>query len=74
MEDSLVEYVKMAAKIFHEITLTDLPKLAYRMAVANKVTNIPLSWAIYDMAGYDRARGILSRNNSISLRTPEATS
>ena len=74
MEDSLVEYVKKAAKIFHGITLTDLRRLAYRMAVANKVTNIPLSWAKDEMAGSDRARGFLSRNNSISLRTPEATS
>ena len=74
MEDSLVEYVKKAAKIFHGITLTDLQRLAYRMAVANKVTNIPLSWAKDEMAGSDWARGFLSRNNSISLRTPEATS
>ena len=74
MEDSLVEYVKKAAKLFHGNTLTDLRRLAYRMAVANKVTNIPLSWAKDEMAGFDWARGFLSRNNSISLRTPEATS
>lgn len=53
MEDSLAEYVKKAAKIFHGITLTDLRRLAYRMAVTNTITNIPQSWTKDQMAGSD---------------------
>jgi len=74
MEDSLAEYVKKAAKIFHGITIIDLRKLAYQIALANKVTNIPLSWTEHEMAGSDWVRGFLIRNNTISLRTAEATS
>ena len=74
LEDSLTEYVKKAVKIFHGITITDLQRLVYRMAVANKVSNILPSWTKAEMAGFDWARGFLNRNNDISLRTPEATS
>ena len=74
MEDSVAEYVKKAGKIFHEITITDLRRPANRMAVANKVTNIPQSWTKDEMPGFDWAMGFLIRNNSISLRTPKATS
>ena len=74
MENSLAEYVKKAEKIFHGITITDLRKLAYQMALANKVTYIPPSWTKHEMAGSNWARGFLIRNNTISLRTAEATS
>ena len=48
--------------------------LAYKLAISNKVQDIPHSWNVNEKAGIDWTRGFLDRHKEISLRTPESTS
>ena len=48
--------------------------LAYKLAIANKVQDIPHSWNVNEKTGIDWTRGFLDRHKEISLQTPESTS
>ena len=53
----------------HELRL-----LAFKLAIANKVKNIPESWLRDRKAGKDWAQCFLRRHANISVRKPETTS
>ena len=75
LEELLVNYIIHAARIFHGLTMTDLRCLAYNLATANNLRNIPQKWKDDEMAGMDWAKCFRERHNDrISIRTPEATS
>jgi len=57
MERNLADYVKKAAQIYHGITITDLRRLAYRMAKANNLDNIPETWCKEESAGPNWTKG-----------------
>ncbi|XP_063594267.1 uncharacterized protein LOC134771239 [Penaeus indicus] len=44
LERELVQYILKAASIFYGITMHELRLLAFKLAIANKVKNIPESW------------------------------
>ncbi len=73
IERDMVEYAKKAAVIFHGITIDDLRQLAYRLAVANDIANMPDNWK-KEKAGVDWAKHFLERHTDLSIRKPEATS
>ena len=64
LEQSMVDYIKKVAAIYHVVTIVDLRKLAYDLAIANKVENIPNNWEENKMAGYDWAKLFLKRHYS----------
>ena len=69
----MAEYAKKAARIFHGITVQDLRRLAYQVAVANNIAKIPESWAKEESAGVDWAKHFIERHRDITIRQPEAT-
>jgi len=74
LEQDMVEYAKKAARIFHGISVQDLRRLAYEIAIANKLENIPEKWIKEKTAGIDWAQHFLKRHTDIAIRQPEPTS
>lgn len=72
-EIALVEYIKKAADIYYGLTPKEVRKLAYQFAIKNG-NKVPYSWNEKKMAGEDWFTYFLKRNNSLSIRSPQATS
>jgi len=73
-EASLVKYLTTAANIYFGLSPRDVRVLAYECAIAFKV-KMPQSWGrSHRCAGPDWFSAFLKRHNSLSIRTPEATS
>lgn len=72
-EKRLAEYLLTAAKMNYGLTTKETRKLAYMYAVKNE-KKIPANWDTNESASYEWLRGFMSRNTSLSLRTPEPTS
>lgn len=71
-EDELVAYVKdMELRLFG-LTTTDLRRLAYQLAIRNKLQHNFNTEK--QLAGLDWLKGFFSRHTDLSLRKPEATS
>ena len=73
-DKQMVEYAKKSARIFHGITVQDLRRLAYQVAVANNIAKIPESLAKEEGAAVDWAKHFIGRYKNITIRQPEATS
>lgn len=71
-EKLLGEYLVTSANMNYGLTTKETRELAYSFALANGVS--PAAWANKKAASRDWLRGFMARNNSLSLRTPEATS
>lgn len=69
----LVEYLKAASKIYYGLSPKNVRKFAYECAVKHDIT-MPQSWRENQMAGPDWLQNFLKKNDSLSIRTPEATS
>lgn len=50
LEEQIVEYLVHAARIFYGLTTTELRTLAYNLALANGITNLPRNWSADSMA------------------------
>jgi len=75
LEAQIVEYLVHAARIFYGLTTTELRTLAYNLAIANGITNLPRNWSADSMAGIDWSKGFVDRHkHEIAIRTPEPTS
>lgn len=72
-EKELGEYVILAAKHHHGLTVNCVRSLAYQYAAANKI-NMPESWSRHETAGIDWVYAFIERQGNISIRKPEATS
>ncbi|XP_045762732.1 uncharacterized protein LOC123865623 [Maniola jurtina] len=72
-EQALTEYYKNCALMFYGLTTKDCRKVAYEMAVINKI-KMPQSWIVNQMAGIDWLKSFRKRHNELSLRKPEACS
>jgi len=72
-ETLLTNYVKQASDIYYGLTPKELKKFAYQYAISNNL-QVPANWADNKMAGPDWYTSFIKRNNSLSLRSPEATS
>lgn len=70
---SLTEYLLRLAQIFHGIGPKEVRRMAYDCAIKYKLS-IPDTWHTNKMAGKDWMTGFLTRNTSLSIRKPEATS
>ena len=73
-EAQLIEYLITSSKMYHGLSPKDTKRLAYQLAVKNGKSQIPTSWHDKQETGEDWLNGFLKRNQSISLRKPEATS
>ncbi|KAF2880280.1 hypothetical protein ILUMI_25903 [Ignelater luminosus] len=73
LESLLEDYLIKACKLHHGLTRNDVKKLAYQMAVKNKL-KYPVSWNKLEMAGKDWLNGLRSRYQEILIRKPEGTS
>lgn len=71
-EKELCDYLITSAKHNYGLTTTEMRKLAFKYAVANKI-NVS-SWEEKEIAGKGWLRMFRSRHSEISLRKPEATS
>lgn len=72
-EQALTEYYNNCALMFYGLTTKDCRKVAYEMAVINKL-KMPQSWIANQMAGIDWLKSFRKRHNDLSLRKPEACS
>jgi hypothetical protein len=72
-ENQLVEYLLNCSKMFYGLPKSDCRKLAYEMAVRNRV-KYPKSWDREKEAGVDWMWGFMRRHPQLSLRTPEGCS
>lgn len=72
-ETLLSEYLKRASDIYYGLTPKELRKLAFQYATVNNL-QIPTSWTEKKMAGPDWYSSFIKRNNTLSLRSPQATS
>ncbi|KAG8223060.1 hypothetical protein J437_LFUL002008 [Ladona fulva] len=71
-EQALAERIKTLANVFYGLTATDVRRVAYEYAVKNE---IPHRFSENErIAGKDWLYGFLKRNQSVSVRKPEATS
>lgn len=70
----MVQHVKKAAAIFYGITIDDLRQLAYSLAVANHLDDIPWNWIEEKKASLFWANSFLKQHPSLAIRKPEATS
>lgn len=61
------------AQIFHGIGPKEVRRMTYDCAIKYKI-NIPDTWHTNKMAGKDWMSAFLTRNTSLSIRKPEATS
>jgi len=59
--------------MFHGLTPKHARKLAYEMAMLNKL-NVPEKWVEESSAGADWLNGFLHRHQQLSIRSPEAMS
>lgn len=50
-EETLVKYITNCCQMFYGLTLLEVRKLAYEMAIINKIENIPANWHEKYMAG-----------------------
>ncbi|XP_072401037.1 uncharacterized protein [Diabrotica undecimpunctata] len=66
-------YLDVANKLHHGLTRKQAKELAYEFAVRNS-KKIPASWYKHKQGSYDWLYGFLKRMNTLSLRSPEATS
>ncbi|KAG5887279.1 hypothetical protein JTB14_030457 [Gonioctena quinquepunctata] len=71
-EKLLGEYLLKAANMNYGLTTKETRELAYSFALANGLS--PATWANEKAATRDWLRGIMARNNYLSLGTPGATS
>jgi hypothetical protein len=69
----LANYLKQASDIYYGLTPNELRKFAFQYGIANHL-QIPASWTNNKMAGPDWYASFIKRNNTLSLRTPQATS
>lgn len=72
-ENKMREYLLMCSKMFYGLPVAECKKVAYEMAVINKI-KYPSSWDAKKSAGQDWFYGFLKRNPSLSQRTPEGCS
>ncbi|KAJ8964234.1 hypothetical protein NQ314_005063 [Rhamnusium bicolor] len=72
-ETLLADYLKRASDIYYGLTPKELRKFAFQYASSNKF-EVPANWTKNKMAGEDWAAAYIKRNNSLSLRCPQATS
>lgn len=72
-ESSLAAYLLIATKMNYGLTPKEARKLAFLFAKANE-KKIPQNWNENETASYDWLRGFMSRNQQLSLRSPEPTS
>ena len=72
-EDTLAEYLDTSSQMFHGLTPKLVRKLAYEMVCINKL-HMPKKWAEEKQAGEDWFSGFLRRHQTLSIRSPEATS
>lgn len=72
MEEDLAKQLATLADMFYGVSVEQCRKMAYTMAVANKI-DIPSNWKDLEIAGYDWYLGFRKRHK-LSIRTPEATS
>lgn len=69
----LTNYLKKCADMYFGLSPKDVKKLAYEFAIKLDL-KIPPSWTKYEFAGDDWFSSFLKRNNTLSIRKPEATS
>lgn len=72
-EDALLKYIDHCAKLFYGVTAKDFMRIAFQMAVVNKL-KMPQSWNDNGMAGLKWLRQFRKRHDEISLRKPEPCS
>ncbi|CAK9292519.1 unnamed protein product [Gordionus sp. m RMFG-2023] len=72
-EGDITKYLIQSSQIFYGLSIKKIKILAYQMAV-NMKKKFPKSWKDNSMAGHDWYLGFMSRNPTLSLRSPEATS
>lgn len=72
-EQALTEYFNNCALMFYGLTTKDCRKVAYEMAVINKL-KMPPSWILNQMAGIDWLKSFRKRHKDLSLRKPESCS
>lgn len=73
-EKMIADYLVKCSNIYFGLLPDDVKKLAYELAIAYKIDNIPDSWKRDGKAGKDWFAGFMKRNASLSIRSPEATS
>ncbi|XP_045028993.1 MFS-type transporter clz9-like [Daphnia magna] len=73
MESQLAEYLKKCTLINHGLSPKETKVIALSFAIANG-TRIPTAWHKNGQASEDWLSGFLKRNQSLSIRKPEATS
>ncbi|CAH2013872.1 unnamed protein product [Acanthoscelides obtectus] len=72
-EQELAKYTEYSAKIYYGLTTSDLRKLAFHFAIANNIS-VPENWKVKEIASKDWLYGFLKGHQTLSVRTPEATS
>lgn len=72
-EKFLCTYTLNCAKFLYGLTSETCGKLAYEMAIINKITH-PAKWDSEKMAGLEWFRGLMKMRPILSLRTPEGCS
>lgn len=73
LEDYFVEYIKLRAKIYYEMT-TDVQKAAYTLAKGNNVAKVLENWEENECAGLEWYKQFHCRHPSVSLKKPESCS
>ena len=72
-EEALVSYIKTSSDIYFGLTPLEVRRLAYLCAKKFGI-QMPQKWVENEQAGPDWFSGFLKRNNTLAIRTPEATS
>jgi hypothetical protein len=72
-EGQLFSYLKECCLFNHSLSTKETKKLALSYAIANNL-NIPESWKEKEEVSKEWLGGFLKRNQSLSIRKPEATS
>ncbi|XP_065312539.1 uncharacterized protein LOC135922058 [Gordionus sp. m RMFG-2023] len=72
-EAKLTDYLIKGSRLFSGLCPNQVRVLAYQMAKRYSL-QVPKSWEITQSAGEDWVGAFIKRNQTISLRTPEATS
>lgn len=72
-ETMLTNYLKNCADMYFGLSTKDVKKLAYEFALKLYI-KIPPNWTKLELAGDDWFSSFLKRNNTLSIRKPEATS
>lgn len=73
-ENALENYLIQCAKMCYGLDTIETRRLAYDMAIYNKVDNIPPNWHAKKQAGKDWLYYFRKRHPALSLRRPEACS